>query len=231
MTTIYMDLETVGCDDPAVVADITAGIAPPKNMSKPETIAKWESEEKPALVDEAVKKTSFDGGLGRIVCIGYAMDDAQPVVYANDTNEPALLTPFFNDIKRAAELHYRGGKTERHIVFCGHNISGFDLRFLWQRSVCNAIRPPSAIPFKAKPWDATIADTMLMWHPDRDRRISLDRLCRTLQVASPKSAMDGSMVWPYVKAGRIKEVADYCKNDVIAVRACYKRMVFSGAPA
>lgn len=225
MTIIYTDIETIGTEDPAVIAEIDAGILPPKTMSKPETIAKWVAEEKPALVAEAVKKTAFDGGLGRIVCIGWAVGDGEPVA-AFEGPENEILRTFFSAVQYAANIHYRSGKTEGVPVFCGHNISGFDLRFLWQRCVVNGIKPPSGIPFHAKPWDKSIADTMLMWNPERDRRVSLDKLCRILGVPSPKGELDGSKVWDYVRAGRIQEVAQYCVSDVVAVRECHNRMMF-----
>lgn len=224
---ISFDIETIGTGNAMIIADLAAAILPPKTMSKPETIARWEAEEKPALVDDAVKKTAFDGSVGRIVCIGWAVDDSNPVS-AQDAPEAEIIAVFFAAVRNAIQIHYRGGKTEHAPVFVGHNVSGFDLRFLWQRAVVHAIKPPSGIPFHAKPWDKTIGDTMVMWHPERDRRISLDKLCRTLGIVSPKSDLDGSKVWEYVKAGRIEEVAKYCRGDVAAVRECYRRMMFSG---
>lgn len=226
MSIVYLDIETIGCDDPTVIEDIAAGITPPKNYSKPETIAKWEAEEKPALVNEAVLKTAFDGGCGRVVCIGWAVDDkpAQAVCGALETD---ILLPFFGAIKEAASFHYRTGSTKQPLIFAGHNIGGFDLRFLWQRAVVNGIKPPSAIPFNVKPWDTSIADTMLMWNPSPGQKTSLDRLCKALGVPTPKGELDGSKVWEYVKAGRIAEIAEYCKRDVEAVRQCHRRMVFA----
>lgn len=222
---IYFDIETIGTEDPAVIADIAAGILPPKTMSKPETIAKWEAEEKPGLVEEAVKKTAFDGGVGRIVCIGWAVDDREAqCVYEGP--EPQLLADFFVAIKSAVAIHYHGGKTEHAPVFVGHNISGFDLRFLWQRSVVLGIKPPSSIPFHAKPWDKTLNDTMVMWNPEREKKVGLDRLCKLLGVESPKGELDGSKVGSFFKAGRIAEIADYCKRDVVAIRECHRRMTF-----
>lgn len=225
MTIIYADIETIGTEDPAVIADLAADISHPKTMSKPETIAKWEAEDKPALVDEAVRKTAFDGGLGRIVCIGWAVGDCEPVA-AFEGPESEVLRNFFSAVQVAVNVHYRGGSTASVPVFCGHNINAFDLRFLWQRAVVNGIKPPSGIPFHAKAWDKNIADTMVMWNPEYGKRISLDNLCKALGVKTPKGDLDGSKVWDYVKAGRIAEVAEYCKGDVVAVRECHNRMIF-----
>lgn len=215
MPTITLDIETVGTEDPAVVSEIAAGILPPGNYSKPETISKWEAESKPALVEDALKKTSFDGGLGRIVCIGWAVDDNDPYCLTGEHSEADMLEGFFSSV---------GGY--RMPILVGHNISGFDLRFLWQRAVVHGIQPPSQLPFNKKPWDSAIADTMLMWNPDREKRTSLDKLCRILGVANPKTDLDGSKVWEYFKAGRMVEIAAYCKGDVIATRECYRRMTF-----
>ena len=105
----------------------------------------------------------------------------------------------------------------------GHNVA-WDLRFLWQRFVVNGIAPPNwlRVAVKAKPWD--ISDTMTMWNPDRDKRISLDRLCRILGVPTSKGDMDGSKVWDAYRAGEIDRIAAYCRADVEAVRECYRRM-------
>lgn len=225
MTTIYNDLETVGTEDPGVISEIAAGILPPKTMSKPETIAKWEAEEKPALVDEAIRKTAFDGGLGRIVVIGWAVNDAEPQCAYHGT-EREIIEGFFTSVRQAVKVHFQGGSRDGVPIFCGHNINGFDLRFLWQRCVVNGIKPPSGIPFRAKAWDKNIADTMVMWNPDYGKKISLEKLCKALGVKTPKGELDGSKVWDYVKAGRIKEVAEYCMGDVRAVRECHNRMTF-----
>lgn len=226
MSHIYFDIETIGSDDSSVTQDIAATIKPPGNMSKPETIAKWEAEEKSALVQEAILKTAFDGGLGKVICIGWAVDEG-PSQTAHDRPERELLVDFFAAAKEAARLHYQGGQTKQPMTFVGHNIGSFDLRFLWQRAVINGIKPPSAIPFNVKPWDNAIADTMLIWNPLPGQKTSLDKLCKVLGVPTPKGELDGSKVWAYVKDGRIAEVAEYCRRDVEAIRQCYRRMMFT----
>jgi predicted PolB exonuclease-like 3'-5' exonuclease len=60
-------------------------------------------------------------------------------------------------------------------------------------------------------------------------RISLDKLCLALSIPSPKGDMDGSMVNQAVKDGRLLEVVEYCKRDVIATREVYRRMTFKDA--
>lgn len=234
MTTITLDCETIGTDDPAVIAEIAKTITPPGNISKAETIAAWTAEKKPALIEEAVKRTSFDGTYGRIICIGMAIDDAPATAKVimhpfAPADEAALLADAFNDIQSAAKHNIKSGTMENAVTFIGHNLASFDLRFLWQRAVINGIKPPACLlkAMQAKPWDAVIQDTMLMWSPERERRISLDRLCKALGVPTSKDGMTGADVWQAFKEGRLDDIAIYCKADVEATRACWKRLVFA----
>lgn len=74
---LYLDIETIPGQRPGLRDEIAAKITPPGNISKPETIAAWEAEKKPELVEEAYRKTSFDGGVGHVVSIAYAIDDGE----------------------------------------------------------------------------------------------------------------------------------------------------------
>lgn len=215
---ITFDIETIPTDDPTIIAEIAATITHPKTMSKAETIAKWVEEEKPKAVEETVSKTSFDGTYGRICCIGWAVDHDEPMAICS-ANEREVIETFLAAVHSAADI---AGHT-----FVGHNITSFDLRFLWQRCIINRIKPSSSIPFSAKPWDRAIGDTMTMWNPERERRISLDRLCKALGVTSSKDDMDGSKVWDTYQAGEYDKIAAYCKDDVSATRECYLRMIGS----
>lgn len=210
MTTIYLDIETVPTEEPSVIAEIAAGISPPGNISKAETIAAWEQDKKPTAVAEAVARTSFDGGFGRVICFGYAVDDYGAAAIYGDERE--LLERIL------AILPPRSGAT-----VVGHNVV-WDVRFLWQRFVVHAIRPPDWLraAVTAKPWQ--LADTMTLWNPDRDKRISLDKLSRILGIQTPKGALDGSKIWDAYRAGEIEKIAAYCAGDVAAMRECYRRL-------
>ena len=222
MTTIYFDLETLPTSDASVIAEIEAGIRPPGNLKKAETIEAWERDEKPAAVLEAVKKTALDGTYGRICCIGYAIDDL-PVSCRYGDDEEDILGSFYSTLREAIKINKHNERVE--VQFVGHNVLSFDLRFLWQRSVINRISPPGFIPFNAKPWDGKVFDTMTAWNPERERRISLDKLCRALGVKTSKGELDGSKVAEYWRAGKWNEVAAYCMADVESNRQCHQRMI------
>lgn len=223
---IYLDIETLPSESDEIREQIAATIKPPGNLKKAETIVSWNLDEKPLAIEEAVKKTSFDGTYGRILAVGFAIDDADPVCEI-DADELHLLQLAFGAIASACSRDQRGYEVEGEAVIVGHNVSGFDLRFLWQRAVINGLKLPKSLKVaaKSKPWDKTIGDTMQMWNPDRERRISLDKLCKALGVPTSKGELDGSKVYEFYKAGRLEEIRAYCKADVVAVRECYRKLV------
>lgn len=217
MNFLYLDIETLPCEDEALKAEIAAGILPPGNYKKPETIAEWEKTEKPKLIEEAMSKTGLDGGFGKVLCIGWAIDDG-PVRVAHEEEERLLLQKVLADW---AEI------LDRIPTVVGHNIAGFDLRFLWQRCVVNEVFPQGLLPaMQAKPWDKNLHDTMLMWHPQN--KVSLTKLCKILGVRKDDQ-VDGSQVGALFKAGELDKIIAHCKSDVEAVRECHRRLTFRKA--
>ena len=219
MANIILDIETLPCDDPALLAEISAGIKPPKTHKKAETIAAWEDYEKPAAIAEAISRTGLDGTYGRICCIGWAIDDGP--VDSIIGGEVDVIRHFLSVADASAVVEHYAAPVKTHTII-GHNVSNFDLRFLWQRAVIHGIQRPKSIPWNAKPWE--LQDTMLMWNPDREKRISLDRLCKVLGVKTSKGDLDGSKIAQAWLDGRLDEIATYCMADVEATRECWRKM-------
>jgi len=215
---ITFDIETIPTEDASVIAEIAKSIKPPATMKKAETIAEWVEMEKQKAIDEAISKTSFDGGYGSICCIGWAIDDGEP--FASIGKEEDILSQFFTDLDESYS-------PRDDMVFVGHNVSSFDLRFLYQRAVVLGIKPPFFMPFNAKSWDKSIYDTMTAW-AGFGNRVSLDKLCKIFGFEY-ESEIDGSMVYEYYKAGRIEEIAKYCKEDVINTRKVYNKLTFNNS--
>lgn len=225
---LFFDIETLPTIDPDLIADITAKISAPATMSKPETIAKWEAEHKPAAISEAVRKTSLDGGTGRIASIAWAFGD--DVIHGyhsahsggwNLGTERGLLHSFFCDADAA---NFRTGG----VVLVGHNIVGFDIRWLWKRAIVLGVQIPEWWPISAKPWSPEVFDTMIAWE-GHGGRISQDRLGRILNVGG-KGDVDGSQVADLWDAGRYDDVFDYNCDDVVKVRKIWARITqFDGA--
>lgn len=222
---LFLDIETLPTTDAAVIESLAAKITAPANYKKAESIAEWERENKPQAVLDAVAKTSFDGMYGRVCCICYAFDDG-PVFSVHGDDETVLLEQFYSHVYDQATSALNGYITDVPLTVIGHNVAGFDLPFLKHRSIIRGVTPPDAIlkAMNARPWDNCIADTMLMWSSDREKRAGMDKLCQALGMAG-KGDFDGSMVaatWPV----NPQKVVDYCCADVERTRALYYRMTF-----
>lgn len=225
---LYLDIETIPAQSPDARDLIAETIKPPANYKKAETIAEWEKNEKPAAVEDAWRKTSFDGALGQLAVIGAALDDGDPVTFWSDDwhdvyYEPTILRLFGEWLTSELPLN-----EELSTIIIGHYVSDFDLRFLRHRSIINGIRPHRVIAraCDAKPWETDkVYDTMVQWSGVKGS-IKLDKLCRALGIPG-KGDMDGSKVWNAVQEGRIADVAAYCADDVNKVRAVHRRMTFA----
>jgi predicted PolB exonuclease-like 3'-5' exonuclease len=234
---IYLDIETIPAQDPEAIKMLRKEadeekrlIKAPSNYKDVAKIEEYIAAKKIEIdtaFDERYRKTSFDGALGQVVCVSYAIDDNEPVViYSSEwkDSENFILTNLYLDLQKA----YNPNSQVRP-VFIGHNIISFDLRFLLQRSIIVGVKPPMFIPFKAKPWDDVVFDTMTAW-AGVGNRVSMAKLCEVFKIDAKGSEVDGdidgSKVWDYVQAGRIDDVATYCMHDVIRTRQIYKRINF-----
>lgn len=219
MTPFYFDIETIPCQDQAVIEDIAKSITAPAQYKKPDSIAEWLRENREAEAERQWLATSFDGGLGQVCVIAWAIGNGavsvRSVADLSAEAERELLREFFAGVTGA-------GAT---VQFVGHNLIAFDLRFIWQRAMVLGVKPPFWLPRDPKPWSEAVFDTMLAWAGARER-ISMDRLCGVFGLPG-KGDMDGSQVWPLVRDERIAEVADYCAADVERTRALHRRMTFA----
>lgn len=217
---VYLDIETIPCQQSDIVEKIAQEVKPPATMKKAETIAQWEETEKPGAVLEAVQKTALDGTFGQIVCIGYAFDDG-PVTRVYGKDEATILKLFFND------LHEMKNTTHTGLTFIGHNLTSFDLRFIFHRAVINGVKPPACFPINPKSWDAAIFDTMTYW-AGFNGRVSLDKLCSVLGIEGKGTEFTWQDVYPAYQRGDFESIGEYCKHDVEITRKVHKRLTFQG---
>lgn len=225
MTYLHCDIETLPSNDLEIIAGLAASVKPPATFKKPESIAEWLKENKEQAVNDLVAKTSFSGLYGRIACIAWAFDDGEIVSTESWQTERQAIQAFYDAVTAYTNVEYSGGRTSSAITVVGHNIAGFDLQFLKHRSIILGIKPDASIrrAMMAKPWDKEVNDTMLMWSPDRENRVSMDKLCKALGIAG-KGDFDGSMVaetWPT----NPQKVIDYCKYDIERTRSIHKRIL------
>ena len=223
---LFFDIETIPSQDPAVKAELRDAVTAPAQYKKPESIAEWLKENRDSEAEAAWLKTSFDGGLGQIVCIAWQIDEGAVRSLQVEDLSPAaerrLLVDWFASLRSA----HSGGHGTRPVLI-GHNVAGFDIPFVWKRAFVHGVKPPLWFPRNPKPWAETVFDTMTAWAGDRDR-ISMDKLCRALGIPG-KGDISGADVWPMVQAWRLDEVAAYCRADVQRTKAIHDRLTFADA--
>ncbi len=159
-------------------------------------------------------KTSFDGGYGKILCIGYATDD-KSVYCMTDADEKFLLMEFWGVVGMMCQ-----GKPP---YFIAHNAK-FDLPFLWHRSVVNGVQPNRY--FKAHGRHGTDHYCTSEAWAGYGNRISLSNLSKILGLEGKAEGMTGADVWPEYQKGNIEKIVTYCKQDVLTTYQIYKRLTF-----
>ncbi len=208
------DIETIPTNSIKVIENISKKIKPPGNLKRDAAIQDWIDNEKMNAVDEAIRKTALDGSYGRVCSIAWCVGDSDPVAALGDEKE---IIPYF--IGTVLKPY------SSRLVLIGHNILGFDLRFLWKRMIILGIKIPSFIDWKASRVTPQLQDTMYMWDPDKDKRISLENLCTVLKVDHNKDNFDGSMVWDAWRMGKYEDIRTHNRSDVQSTRSCYTKIL------
>ena len=231
---VYLDIETTGTSDPDIIREIEAGISAPANYTKAESIQQWMDTKGQAAKREAVGKTALDAALGSVISIAWATENMEePACLVRDPADPSdkeLLINWVGQIERTLKAGAIQSPTDGELIHIpdfypiAHNAT-WDLGFLFRRLVINTIKPGFSFPSPASwRYGRDYACTMVEWAGHKDR-ISLDRLCRALNVPSPKaSGVDGSNVGDLWKAGELDKVREYNKADVVAVSWIWERL-------
>jgi len=147
MTILHIDIETIPSQLEWVMDDIATNIKPPATIKKQESIDKWMKDKSQDAIRDKWLKTSFNGAVGEIICIAWAFDDEPVQVIGRELGgtEFGMLEGFMDDIDTATTGKH-SPDTRKDITWCGHYITGFDLRFLWQRMIVNNVKMPIEIP-------------------------------------------------------------------------------------
>lgn len=168
------------------------------------------------------EKSALYAPFGRIVCIVAGRiegDNLKVKAYTGEGDEKKLLEEFNNDLSKWTIAR-------PNAVLAGFNSVGFDAPFIFKRMVVHGITAHDLIDSGGlKPWEVKALDLSQVWkglsfYPD-----SLIAVAAALGLPSPKGAMDGSEVSEAFYAGKINEIAAYCKLDVLTTANIYRRFV------
>ena len=223
---VFIDIETIPAQpEDETKAEIAKTIQAPATMSVPATIKDWHdgvgkyAGVKDAAIEEAYRKTSFDGAKGQICSIAWKVEGEKiRSVSSGDYSQQELLSIFFDSLEDSCN-----GRTP---FFVGHYIGGFDLKFIFHRAVILGIKPPFKIPFDGR-HGKDFYCTQAAW-AGFGGRISQASLCKALGIEGKPNDIDGSKVWDFYKDGKIERIEEYNRGDVETVEKIYNVINFRG---
>lgn len=138
--------------------------------------------------------------------------------FIGDT-EPVFLAEFWKAMRRF----------QRFVTFNGR---GFDGPFLMLRSATlgvAATRNLVGYRYSIRP-HTDLLEVISFF--GASRKWNLDFACKAFGVESPKEqGMDGFSVGPYYRAGRLREIALYCRRDVEATAGLFRKVEHTLLPA
>jgi len=115
---------------------------------------------------------------------------------------------------------------DRFVTFNGR---GFDCPWMMLRSAIHGLRPSKNLMgyrYSLRPHvDLLEVLTFFGAGGSAARKFNLDFFCKAFGIASPKEqGMDGYSVGPYYRDGRLAEIAHYCRRDVEATAALFRKI-------
>jgi len=164
----------------------------------------------------------------KVVAIGLMNTETEKimVLYESASDEDILIEEKgikykpMSELKMLQNFWQYVSKSEKVITFNGRN---FDIPFLMIRSAMLQVKPTKNLMkyrYDTKE-HVDLLDQLTFY--GSTRKFNLDFYCHSFGIESPKSkGITGMEVKELYKAGRIKEIAIYCSEDVKATYELYK---------
>jgi uncharacterized protein YprB with RNaseH-like and TPR domain len=217
MATVVFDIETVGFEwdalDDAQRTYLSRNARSDEDRERlPETLSLWPLTGRIVVL----AMVNPDTGRGRV---WYEKTDGRTEEKSSDglftfvgDSEPVFLAEFW---KAIARFH-------RFVTFNGRT---FDGPFLMLRSAALGVTVTKNLVgyrYSVKP-HTDLLDVISFF--GASRKWNLDFACKAFGIESPKEhGMDGFSVGPYYRAGRLREIALYCRRDVEATARLFKKL-------
>jgi len=224
VATVVLDIETAGhswdaLDDGQRTYLRKNARSEEEREKLPESLSLWPLTGKIIVV----AMLNPDTGRGRI---WYEKDDGRVEEASSDgrfkfvgDTEATLLSEFWRAMRRF----------QRFVTFNGR---GFDGPFLMLRSAVLGIpvtRNLVGYRYAIRPHTDLLEAISFF---GASRKWNLDFACKAFGVESPKEqGMDGFSVGPFYRAGRIREIANYCRRDVEATAGLFQKLEKTLLPA
>lgn len=178
--------------------------------------------------DELYARAGIYAEFGKIICIStgffYTLNGQRAFkiksFYGHDEHQ--LLKDF------ATLLN---GVAMKNKLLCAHNGKEFDFPYISRRMLIHGIELPESLQIAGKkPWEVKHLDTLELWKfGDFKHYTSLELLAYLFEIPSPKSELDGSMIYhTYWEENDLEKIKNYCEKDVITLAQLMLR--YKGLP-
>ena len=179
-------------------------------------------------VEEAKRYLSLYPYTAKVIAIGMlnSKSEKELVLYDGEENgeliveEKNIKYKPVSEEKMLSEFWLYAAKANKVITFNGRS---FDIPFLMLRSALLKIKP--SVNFIRNRYDSSAHIDLLeqLTFYGLTKKFNLDFYCRSFGIESPKSkGISGMEVKELYNAGKIKEIAVYCGEDVKATFELYK---------
>jgi len=217
VASVVFDIETVGVDwhslDDAQRTYLEKNAKTDEERSKlPELLSLWPFTGRIVVL----AMVNPESGRGRV---WYEKTDGR-----SEEKTPDGLFQLIGDTEAAflGEFWKAIARFDRFVTFNGRT---FDGPFLMLRSAALGISPSKNLVgyrYAVKP-HVDLLDVITFF--GASRKWNLDFACKAFGVESPKEhGMDGFSVGPYYRAGRLREIALYCRRDVEATARLFRKI-------
>lgn len=189
-----------------------------------------DADDEDAQTNETIyEKAGIFAEFGKIICISIG------ILKPAENQKTFRVKSFYGDdekkILESFSLLLENHFNVRNNFLCAHNGKEFDFPYISRRMVVHDMPIPEPLDnWGKKPWETEhLLDTMQLWKfGDYKSYTSLNLLCATLNIPTPKDDIDGSDVGRiYWEENNLKRIVQYCEKDVVAIARLvqrYKRM-------
>lgn len=216
---IVVDIETVG----------------EKWESLPEKLREYllEREKEDKDREEVPRQMGLSPGTGRVIVIAVLDPERNKgaLFVEGEGGESAGWTPWPRDSRfqvvrapegKLLELFWNAIRPYRRVVT--FNGRGFDGPFLMTRSAVHGVPPSRNLAGNRYELGNHCDLIDVLTYQGAVKKFSLDYWCRAFGIETPKVTMEGKDVQEFYEAGRLDEIVDYCRADVIATGQLYDRV-------
>jgi len=204
---ITIDLETVPAQEPTE-EDIKACSA----CKKEDTIQEDYDNNYDILLQKALKKKGTSIYDSKVICIGFAFNDED--TQAITGKEEYIFQAFENAVVKRSK---KEGCSMEGNTLIGFNSKNFDFPIIYLKACLYGLQKLKSMMYFCTKEDVMLRGTFNVY----GKYVSMDNLCKFFGIKG-KDGIDGSMVYPMWKEGKIEEIAKYCRDDVWATRKLEK---------